>query len=83
MGWKEKQREKGFKDLLVWLDPSAVEALERLKAASPGASVAELVSRAVIQSVRTREWGAASSVVDVRIAELQGRLSRVERILAE
>ena len=34
--------------MLVWLEPAAVEALEQLKAASPGASVADLVSRAVI-----------------------------------
>lgn len=50
MGWKENKREQGFRDVLVWLDPAAVAGLEQLKAAHPGVSVAEIISRAVTQA---------------------------------
>ena len=50
MGWKENKRAQGFKDMLIWLSPAAVTAMEKLKASSPGASAADIISRAVAQA---------------------------------
>ena len=81
MGWKETKREQGFKDMLVWLEPAAVEALERLKAASPGASVAELVSRAVILAAGmdlAEAAGHGAGVPDPGVAGIKVRLAVIE-----
>lgn len=81
MGWKESKRAQGFKDMLVWLEPTAVEALEQLKAGSPGASVADLISKAVILAAGaklpdTAGHGAGEPGPDV--AGIKDRLAAVE-----
>ena len=83
MGWKERKREQGYRDVLVWLEPSAVEALERLKAASPGSSVADLISRAVILAAGMELSEAAGHVAvaagpDPEVARLKDQFAAVE-----
>ena len=85
MGWKERKREQGYRDVLVWLEPTAVEALEQLKAASPGASVADLVSRAVILAVGMELPETAGHVAgghDPEVASLKDQLALIEARLA-
>ena len=79
MGWKESKRAQGFKDMLVWLEPAAVEALERLKSASLGSSVADLVSKAVILAAGMEPPEVAGHVAgpDPEVASLKGRLAAV------
>lgn len=81
MGWKESKRAQGFKDMLVWLEPAAVEALEQLKAGSPGASAADIISKAVILAAGaklpdTAGHGAGEPGPDV--AGIKDRLAAVE-----
>lgn len=88
MGWKERKREQGYRDVLVWLEPTAVEALEQLKAVSPGLSVADLVSRAVILAAGMELPEAAGHVagdpdpgvvgIKDQLAAIEERLARVE-----
>lgn len=85
MGWKERKREQGYRDVLVWLEPAAVEALERLKAAAPGASVADLVSRAVILAAGMELPMVAGPVAggpDPEVASLKDQLAVIEARLA-
>lgn len=84
MGWKERKREQGYRDVLVWLEPSAVEALERLKAASPGSSVADLISRAVILAAGMEPPEVAGHVAgpDPEVASLKDQLAVIEARLA-
>lgn len=85
MGWKERKREQGYRDVLVWLEPSAVEALERLKAASPGSSVADLISRAVILAAGMELPETAGHVAggpDPEVASLKDQLAVIEARLA-
>ena len=85
MGWKESKRAQGFKDMLVWLEPAAVEALEQLKAASPGASVADLVSKAVILAAGMEPSVVAGPVAggpDPEVASLKGQLAAIEARVA-
>lgn len=85
MGWKERKREQGYRDMLVWLEPAAVEALERLKVAAPGASVADLVSRAVILAAGMELPVVAGSVAggpDPEVASLKDQLAGIEARLA-
>lgn len=85
MGWKERKREQGYRDVLVWLEPAAVEALERLKAAAPGASVADLVSRAVILASGMELPVVAGPVAggpDPEVASLKDQLAGIEARLA-
>lgn len=85
MGWKERKREQGYRDVLVWLEPAAVEALERLKAAAPGASVADLVSRAVILVAGMELPEATGHVAggpDPEVASLKDQLAAIEERLA-
>jgi hypothetical protein len=81
MGWKESKRAQGFKDLLVWLEPAAVEALERLKAASPGASAADIISKAVILAAGSKLPDTAGHVAggpDPEVARVKNQLAAVE-----
>lgn len=81
MGWKENKREQGFRDVLVWLDPAAVVALEALKASSPGASVADIISRAVAQAAGgVPEVAGRDPVEDLKdqLAAVDSRLAVVE-----
>ena len=85
MGWKERKREQGYRDVLVWLEPTAVEALERLKAAAPGSSVADLVSRAVILAAGMEPPEVAGHVAggpDPEVASLKDQLALIEVRLA-
>ena len=85
MGWKERKREQGYRDVLVWLEPTAVEALEQLKAASPGASVADLVSRAVILAAGMELPEAAGHVTggpDPEVVGIKDQLAAIEERLA-
>jgi len=85
MGWKESKRAQGFKDMLVWLEPAAVEALEQLKAASPGASVADLVSRAVILAAGMElpvVVGPVAGGPDPEVVSLKDQLAAVESRVA-
>ena len=50
MDWRDKKREAGHKDVLVWLTPEAVTGLAALQAGHAKASVAEIVSAAIVQA---------------------------------
>ena len=54
LGWKERQRAYGHKDVLVWFTPEAVTALEKLKNYFPGESTAKIVSQAVVNLSKSR-----------------------------
>ncbi|QAZ69668.1 hypothetical protein [Solidesulfovibrio carbinolicus] len=85
MGWKERKREQGYRDVLVWLEPAAVEALEQLKAASPGLSVADLVSRAVIVAAGMElpmVAGPVAGGLDPVVVSLKDQLAGIEERLA-
>ena len=84
MGWKESKRAQGFKDMLVWLEPAAVEALERLKSASLGSSVADLVSKAVILAAGMEPPEVAGHVAgpDPEVASLKDQLAVIEARVA-
>ena len=84
MGWKERKREQGYRDVLVWLEPAAVEALERLKAASPGSSVADLISRVVILAAGMEPPEVAGHVAgpDPEVASLKDQLAVIEARVA-
>jgi len=85
MSWKERKREQGYRDVLVWLEPAAVEALERLKVAAPGASVADLVSRAVILASGMELPVVAGPVAggpDPEVASFKDQLAGIEARLA-
>lgn len=85
MGWKESKRAQGFKDMLVWLEPAAVEALEQLKAASPGSSSADIISKAVILVAGMEPSVVAGPVAggpDPEVASLKDQLAGIEARLA-
>lgn len=85
MGWKESKRAQGFKDMLVWLEPAAVEALEQLKAASPGSSVAGIISKAVVLAVGMELPMVAGPVAggpDPEVGSLKDQLAAVESRVA-
>lgn len=85
MGWKESKRAQGFKDMLVWLEPAAVEALEQLKAASPGSSVAGIISKAVVLAAGMELPEATGHVAggpDPEVASLKDQLAAVESRVA-
>jgi len=84
MGWKESKRAQGFKDMLVWLEPAAVEALERLKSASLGSSVADIISKAVILAAGMEPPEVAGHVAgpDPEVASLKDQLAVIEARVA-
>ncbi|WP_029461291.1 hypothetical protein [Solidesulfovibrio alcoholivorans] len=71
--------------MLVWLEPAAVEALEQLKAASPGASVANLASRAVILAAGMESPVGAGPVAggpDPEVVGIKAQLAVIEARMA-
>ena len=85
MGWKESKRAQGFKDMLVWLEPAAVEALEQLKAASLGSSSSDIISKAVILVAGMELPMVAGPVAggpDPEVVSLKDQLAAVESRVA-
>ena len=83
--WKAKKRAAGFRDVLVWLTPEAATALESLRHDAPGASINDLVSRAVILAASMEVPVVAGSVAggpDPEVASLKDQLAGIEARLA-
>ncbi len=83
--WKAKKRAAGFRDVLVWLTPEADTALESLRHDTPGASINDLISRAVILAAGMELPVVAGPVAggpDPEVVRLKDQLAVIEARLA-
>lgn len=83
--WKGKKRAAGFRDVLVWLTPEAATALESLRHDTPGASINDLVSRAVILAAGmdlAETAGHVTSGPDSEVVGIKDQLAAIEKRLA-
>ena len=77
MSWKQKQREKGWKDVLVWLCPEAIEALQGMENET-GKRRRELINNAILAYAGKESSQDASQKLEERLKEIEARLARLE-----
>ncbi len=82
MDWKAKRKAEGWADKLVWLTPEAVAALAVLKAAAPGDSDGEILSRAVVELAKGGGYASTSAAPSDLVA-VKARLDALESVVGE
>ena len=78
MTWKERQRAKGWKDVMVWLSPEAVEALGET-ARETGKKKQTIMNEALLAYAGTEARDQSSQNLEKRIEALETRMERLER----
>ncbi|MHC1701594.1 MAG: hypothetical protein AB9900_11590 [Humidesulfovibrio sp.] len=82
MDWKAKRKAEGWADKLVWLTPEAVAALATLKAAAPGDSDGEILSRAVVELAKGGGYASTSAAPSDLVA-VKARLDALEATVGD
>jgi Fe-S cluster assembly scaffold protein SufB len=77
MDWKQRQREQGYKDVLVWLSPEALEALREMEAETDKKRK-ELINEAILAFAGKESSHEASQSLEERVAALE---EKVEQLL--
>ena len=77
MSWKQRQREKGWKDVLVWLCPEALEALWEMQEQTDKRR-RELINNAILAYAGKESRQEASQTLEERLKEIEARLARLE-----
>ena len=78
--WKNRKRQEGFRDLLIWASPEAVAALGLLSAAWPGASVSDVVSQALVTAAAGATAGVGNADLAGQVAALAVRVAALESL---
>lgn len=78
MNWKQKQREKGWQDIMVWLSPEANKVLMNM-IEETGKKKQELVSEALLAYAGLETRDVSSQKLENRIEALEERVERLEK----
>jgi hypothetical protein len=78
MNWKQRQREKGWKDIMVWLSPEAVKALGET-VEKTGRKKQAIINEALLAHVYGKPGDESSSDLESRVIALETRVERLER----
>jgi len=78
MNWKQKQREKGWQDIMVWLSPEANKALMEM-IEKTGKKKQDLVSEALLDYAGKESRVVSSHKLESRLQALEERVERLER----
>lgn len=78
MNWKQKQREKGWQDIMVWLTPEANKALMEM-IEETGKKKQELVSEALLTYAGKEARDVSSQKLESRLEALEERVERLEK----
>lgn len=78
MNWKQQQRAKGWKDVMVWLSPEAVKALGEA-VEETGKKKQTIMNEALLAYVGSEARDKSSQKLESRVEALEARVERLER----
>lgn len=78
MNWKEQQRAKGWKDVMVWLSPEAVEVLDKT-VKETGKKKQTIMNEALLAYDGGEARDNSSQNLESRVEALEARMERLER----
>ena len=78
MNWKQKQREKGWQDVMVWLSPGANKALMEMMEET-GKKKQELVSEALLAYAGREARKDSSENLEKRVAALEEKIQQLDK----